>query len=204
MGKQILVMMCAINLDNQRKLLEGMIDAAKDTDSNLYVFANYVSYKDKKEHIEGSYQIMHLPDFRQFDGVIFARNTIQHSPTADYVYRQICESGIASVSIDLELPGMSYFNVNSYEAEFSMVEHFIEEHGAKEIVYVSGSLFRPEGEKRYRAYCDAMKKHGLPVKEENVYIGDFATEGGQLAAREMLAREKLPVFTIMQKKWFRS
>lgn len=196
MGKQILVMMCAINLDNQRKLLEGMIDAAKDTDSNLYVFANYVSYKDKKEHIEGSYQIMHLPDFRQFDGVIFARNTIQHGPTADYVYRQICESGIASVSIDLELPGMSCFNVNSYEAEFSMVEHFIEEHGAKEIVYVSGSLFRPEGEKRYRAYCDAMKKHGLPVKEENVYIGDFATEGGQLAAREMLAREKLPEYII--------
>lgn len=28
-GKQILVMMCAINLDNQRKLLEGMIEAAK-------------------------------------------------------------------------------------------------------------------------------------------------------------------------------
>jgi len=196
MGKQILVMMCAINLDNQRKLLEGMIDAAKETDSNLYVFANYVSYKDKKEHIEGSYQIMHLPDFSQFDGVIMARNTIQHAPTAEYVQEQIRESGIAAVSIDLELPGMSCFNVSSYEAEFAMVEHFIEAHGAKEIVYVSGSLFRPEGEKRYRAYCDAMKKHGLPVKEENVYVGDFATEGGQVAARAMLEKGKVPEYII--------
>ena len=139
MGKNILVMMCAINLDNQRKLLEGMIDAAKETDSNLYVFANYVSYKDKKEHIEGSYQVMRLPDFRCFDGVIFAPNTIQHIPTAEYVQERIRESGIAAVSIDRELPGMSSFNVSSYEAEFAMVEHFIIEHGAKEIVYVSAA-----------------------------------------------------------------
>lgn len=196
MGKQILVMMCAINLDNQRKLLEGMIEAAKETDSNLYVFANYISYKDKKEHIEGSYQIMHLPDFKQFDGVIFARNTIQHGPTAEYVTDMIYESKIAAVSIDLELPGVSSFNVSSYEAEFAMVEHFIEEHGAKEIVYVSGALFRPEGEKRYRAYCDAMEKHGLPVKEENIYVGDFATEGGQAAAKALLARKEFPGYII--------
>ena len=88
MGKQILVMMCAINLDNQRKLLEGMIEAAQETDCNLYVLSNYISYKDKKEHIEGSYQIMRLPDFKEFDGVIFARNTIQHIPTAEYVHKQ--------------------------------------------------------------------------------------------------------------------
>ncbi len=196
MGKNILVMMCAINLDNQRKLLEGMIDAAKETDSNLYVFANYVSYKDKKEHIEGSYQVMRLPDFERFDGVIFAPNTIQHGPTSEYVQEEIRKSGMPAVSIDRELQGFSSFNVSSYEAEFAMVEHFIVEHGAKEIVYVSGALFRPEGEKRYRAYCDAMRKHGLPVKEEDVYVGDFATEGGQLAAKAMLAREKLPEFVI--------
>ncbi len=196
MGKQILVMMCAINLDNQRKLLEGMIDGAKETDSNLYVFANYVSYKDKLEHIQGSYQIMRLPDFSQFDGVIFARNTIQYLPAAEYVTNAIHESGIAGVSIDLELPGMSSFCVSSYEAEFAMVEHFIEEHGAKEIIYVAGILERPEGKKRYLAYCDAMKKHGLPVKPENIYEGSFATEGGQEVAKKLLEREKLPEFII--------
>ena len=148
MSKQILVMMCAINLDNQRKLLEGMIEAVKETDDNLYVFANYVSYKDKLEHIQGSYQIMQLPDFKQFDGVIFAPNTIQYRPATEYVQKAIRESGIAAVSIDSEFPDMAFLGVASYEAEFELVEHFIVEHGAKEIVYVSGSLFRPEGAKR--------------------------------------------------------
>ena len=136
MRKQILVMMCAINLDNQRKLLEGMIEAAKETDSNLYVFANYISYKDKLEHIQGSYQIMKLPDFKQFDGVIFAPNTIQYLPAVEHVQNAIRESGIAAVSIDLSLPDMGSFSVASYEAQYAMVEHFIKKHGAKEIIYV--------------------------------------------------------------------
>jgi len=196
MSKQILVMMCAINLDNQRKLLEGMIEAAKETDNNLYVFANYVSYKDKLEHIQGSYQIMQLPDFKQFDGVIFAPNTIQYRPAAEYVQKAIRESGIAAVSIDSELPDMAFLGVASYEAEFEMVEHFIVEHGAKEIVYVSGSLFRPEGAKRYQAYCDAMQKHGLPLKEENLYEGNFGTDSGYEIALKILKREKLPEYII--------
>ena len=56
MGKQIAVMMCAVNLDNQRKILEGMIDAAKETDSNLFVFTNYISYREKEENVQGAYQ----------------------------------------------------------------------------------------------------------------------------------------------------
>lgn len=196
MSKQILVMMCAINLDNQRKLLEGMIEAAKETDDNLYVFANYVSYKDKLEHIQGSYQIMQLPDFKKFDGVIFAPNTIQYRPALEYVQKAIRESGIAAVSIDSELPDMAFLGVASYEAEFEMVEHFIVEHGAKDIVYVSGSFFRPEGAKRYQAYCDAMQKHGLPLKEENIYEGNFGTDSGYDIAQKLLKREKLPEYII--------
>lgn len=196
MSKQILVMMCAINLDNQRKLLEGMIEAAKETDSNLYVFANYVSYKDKLEHIQGSYQIVKLPDFKQFDGVIFAPNTIQHLPAVEHVQNAIRESGIAAVSIDLSLSNMGSFCVASYEAQYAMVEHFIVKHGAKDIVYVSGATFRPEGAIRYKAYCDAMEEYGLLVKQENIYNGSFATEGGQEAAYAMLKRKELPKYII--------
>ncbi|MBR5127665.1 MAG: GGDEF domain-containing protein [Roseburia sp.] len=196
MGKQILVMMCAINLDNQRKLLEGMIEGAKETDSNLYVFTNYISYKDKLEHVQGSYQIMQLPDFKEFDGVIMASNTIQYLPTVEYLRKAIQESGIAAVNIDFELPDMSSFCVSSYEAQIAMVEHFIKEHGAKDIVYVAGILERPEGKKRYLAYCDAMKKHGLPVKPENIYEGGFVTDGAEKVARLLLKREKLPEFIV--------
>lgn len=192
MGKQIAVMMCAINLDNQRKMLEGMIDAAKETDSNLYVFTNYISYREKEENIQGAYQVMYLPDMHAFDAAIIAPNTIQYPTAAEYATQAVYESGIPAVSIDVELPGMSYIGISSYEIEFAMVEHFILEHGCDEIHYVSGPLFHAEGERRYRAYCDALEKHGMEFKEEFVYQGFFTTDSGMAAAEEFLKNGRCP------------
>lgn len=192
MGKQIAVLMCAVNLDNQRKLLEGMIDAARETDSNLFVFASYISYKEKEENLQGAYQIMRLPDFRQFDGAIIAKNSIQYRPAAEYAEKALRESGIPAVSIDLELPGMSSVGISSYESEFELIEHFITEHGCREIYYVSGPLNHPEGKKRYQAYCDALEKYGIEYNEDRVYYGFFNTDSGMVAAEIFLRDGNCP------------
>ena len=196
MAKQIAVIMCAINLDNQRKLFEGMIKAAKETDVNLYAFSNYISFRDKMENAQGAYQIMHLPDFREFDGVIFVPNTLQYPPAVDYVKQEIGDLKIPAVSIDKQVEGMGGIGIASYEAEFAMVEHFILEHGCKEIIYISGPTFNPEGQKRYQAYCDALEKHQLEYKPENVYEGVFTAESGQEIAQEILKREEFPRYII--------
>lgn len=192
MSKQIAVLMCAINLENQRKLLDGMIQATRENDANLFVFSNYINYRDKEENVQGAYQIMRLPDFHMFDGAIIAKNTIQYQPAADYVVKALQESGIPAASIDLELDGMSYLGVSSYEAELAMVEHFILEHNCDEICYVSGPLFNKEAKKRYCAYQDALERYGYTFGEENVYQGYFTMESGQDIARKMLADGKCP------------
>lgn len=192
MKKQIAVLMCAVNLDNQRKLLEGMIDAVKETEDNLFVFSHYNSYKDKEENMQGAYQILHLPDFEKFDGAILVRNTIHYKPASEYVTRALQESRIPTVSVDVEIPGMSCIKISSYDAECAMVEHFVTEHGCKEIVYVSGPMFNLEAQKRYQAYCDVLKKYGLPFKEENVYEGGFTEETGREIAKELLKRKQFP------------
>ena len=96
------------------------------------------------------------------------------------------------------LPDLSVFDgvagigIASYDAEYAMTEHFIHEHGCEEIIYVCGPQFNPEGEKRYRAYCDAMRANGLLVKPENVYEGVFTAESGREVAKEILARTEFP------------
>ena len=192
MAKQIAVFMCALNLDNQRKLFDGMIKAAKETDVNLFAFTNYISYRDTMENMQGAYQIMCLPDLREFDGVIFSPNTLQYPPIYDYVVNEINRYKIPSVSIDRLLEGFAGIGIASYEAEYAMTEHFIKVHGCEEIIYVSGPQFNPEGVKRYRAYCDAMRANGLEVKQENVYEGIFTSESGQEIAKEILARKEFP------------
>lgn len=192
MSRQIAVVMCAINLDNQKKMLEGMIDAAKETDSNLFVFTNYISYKEKDENVKGAYQIMRLPDFEMFDGAIIAKDTIQYTPAANELIEEVTASGLATVSIDVEFQGMSCQGIASYEAELELVEHFILEHGCEDIYYVAGPKFSRESQRRRQAYCDALKKHGIEYKAERVYEGSFIIESGKDAVETFLAQGHCP------------
>lgn len=190
--KQIAVFMCAITNPNQRKLFDGMIEAAKETDCNLYDFGNYLSNYENMKSIQGAYHVLTLPDLSEFDGVILAANTIHYPPVMEYILKQIAEKKVPTVSIDNEISGMSTVGISSYEAEFEIVEHFIEEHGCRDIYYISGALQHREGKKRYQAYCDALAKHGIEYDEDKVHFGIFDLTSGRQGAEAFLAKGECP------------
>lgn len=192
MSKQIAVLMCAINLDNQKKILEGMIDAAKETDSNLYVFTNYVGARESEENVRGAYHIMQLPDFKCFDAAILAMNTINHVSSAEYVLDELLDSQIPTVSIDREMEGMSNILSSSYDAECEIVEHFITEHNCREIAYLRGTIKSREAEIRYKAYCDILEKHNIEYREDWVEVGYFNLEQAYSIVKEMFSRDEKP------------
>lgn len=196
MGKQIAVLMGAINLDNQRQIVEGMIEAGKETDCNLYVFTNYVSSRENEENIRGAYHIMELPDFSKFDAIIFAINTLNYLPAAERALEAVKKSNIPVVTIDRYIDGMSCVGISSYEAEYELVEHFVNEHGADEIYYVRGPIENKEADKRYEAYCDVLQKHNIPYQDDHVYCGWFTNEGGRKAIKYFLKSGKCPRFII--------
>lgn len=190
--KQIAVVLGAINLANQKKLLEGMIAAAKETGCNLYVFTNYVGSRETQENIMAVSRILQLPDFHKFDGVVMAANTIHHLPTVERIINEIQKYHIPAVSIDMEFDGMSCVRISSYDAQFEMAEHFIA-HGYRDICYVSGPLhLSREAQLRMQAYIDAMDKHGLLECKEKIYKGLFTLESGVEAGTQILADGKLP------------
>lgn len=192
MGKQIAVLMGAINLDNQRQIINGMIDAGKKTDCNLYIFTNYVSARENEENIRGAYRIMDLPDFSKFDAVIFGINTINYLPAAERVLEVLKKSSIPIVTIDRHIEGMSCVGISSYEAEYELVEHFIKVHGADEIYYIRGPIGNREADRRYQAYLDVLKRYAIPYREGHVYEGGFSNEGGRKAVKYFLKDGKCP------------
>ncbi len=77
MAKEIAVLMGSINMENQKQIMDGMIDQIKETGDNLYIFSNHAGPRDNKETVQGSSQIMELPDFEYFDGCFGARTIIK-------------------------------------------------------------------------------------------------------------------------------
>lgn len=192
MIKQIAVLISAINVGNQKKILEGMIDAAKETNCNLFVFTYQIGHSEKEENKQGAYQIMKLPDFKHFDGVVIVRHTIQHEPTAKQVLAELKESGIPAVSIDSDLPGMNYIGVLNYEAQYELVEHLIKEHKCSRLCYIAGPSFNEEARERRRAFEDAMKAYNVEYSDDHIIEGFWDEESGKRAVQEFLSKNICP------------
>lgn len=190
--KQIAVVLGAINLDNQKKLLEGMETAAREFDCNLFVFTNYVGTRETEESIMASSQILKLLDYDYFDGIVLVPNTIHNPYALKKLMTELATLGKPMVSVDRKVPGMSCVAVASYEAEYEMVEHFLY-HGYTDIAYVSGSLVASsEARNRFKAFQDALSNNGILINEENVYEGAFTIESGIIVGKEMLEKGKVP------------
>ena len=192
MTKQVAVILGAINLDNQKKLLEGMEIAAKEFDCNLFVFTNYVGTRETEESIMASSQVLKLLDYDYFDGIVIAPNTVHNPLALNKILEELSSLPKPIVSIDRKMDGISCVGVDSYDAQYEMVEHFLY-HGYTNIAYVSGSLVASsEARKRYKAYQDAMTNNGMAIIEENVYEGAFTMESGIMVAQQMLETGRVP------------
>ncbi len=174
-----------INMENQKQIMDGMIDEIKETGNNLYVFTNHTGYNDNKETVQGAFQIMELPDFAHFDGVVVAINTITYPPTASFVMDKIRASKIPAITLDREMEGFGCIKSSTYDAQYKVIEHLIKDHGCKEIAYIRGPVGYPEADMRFDAYKDVLEHNGIPFKEELVFEGMFTLESGLQAAVEM-------------------
>ena len=192
MVKQIAVILGAINLDNQKKILQGMENAAKEFDCNLFVFTNYVGTRETEESVIAATQVLKLPEFDKFDGAVLVPNTIHNPMALNKVIQEINSIGKPVVRIDRPIDGMSCVAIDSYEAEYEMVEHFLY-HGYTNILYVSGSLIASsEARKRCKAFQDAMVNNGIMFDEGDIYEGAFTMESGILIGEQILAEGKHP------------
>ena len=177
--------MGTISLDNQKQILDGMIDAVKETNDNLFVFTNHATRRENKESIQGAYQIMELPDFECFDGIVVALDTITYPPTASFVMDKLRASKKPAITLDREMEGYGCIQTSTKDAQYKIVEHLIVEHGCRDIVYISGPQNHKEAEKRFDGYCAALEAHGIAYREEYVYQGMFTLESGMHAVMKM-------------------
>lgn len=173
-----------INMDNQRQIMDGMIDAIKETEDNVYIFTNHSSRQNNKESAQGAYQIMELPDFKYFDGAIVVMDTITYAPAASYLMDRVRASEIPFITLNQAVEGHGCLQSSTYEAQYKVIEHLIKVHGCKDIAYVRGPSNYSEADKRFEAYCDVLRDNGIPYREEFVFPGMFTLESGvQAGAR---------------------
>jgi len=127
-----------------------------------------------------------LAGAENLDGLVIWSDYIGHYMDAAGI-KTFCEQyhPLPVVSIG-SVEGIPSVLVDNYQGTYEAVVHLIEAHDCRRIACIRGPEGNPEADERYRAYVDALSRHGLIFDSELVVVGGFGGPAGEAAISQLL------------------
>lgn len=161
------------------KACQGAELAAKALDANLFIFpGHYIGKPDSRYSDKGfEYQyntVFSLPSVHNVDIIYVVLGTI--CSRADMEMQKEFINSFPDVPVVClfsnfeNLPSVTFDNRKGLVAA---IDHLIDEHGARNIGFVSGPVTNRDARERLDVYMDTMKKHEIPVEKSRIVYGDF-------------------------------
>lgn len=187
----IAVLLGGVGFDSQKRTINGILDSALPEGDNVYIFTcDGWNRTSRFKYEEGEYNIFQLPDFRQYDGVIINADTIPDLQVSRDLLERIRRAKVPCVSLNQKFEDTLCVNLENETGIHAIVDHLVEEHGAHMIAFLSGPANTYDATKRLEAYKEAMCRHGLEYREEDILYGDYTYRSGIQAARQYLQADK--------------
>lgn len=161
--------------------ISGIQNEASKAGYNIVICQSNESYETEIKNVEAMLN-------SRVDGFIISvsknTNDFEH-------FRQLEKRGLPMVFFNRICPEIktSRVLVDDYGGAFNGVEHLIKG-GCRKIAHISGPPSLNISQERLRGYLDALKKHNLETKEELIAECDFSLEGGILATKQLLSKNK--------------
>ncbi|MBP0972630.1 MAG: GGDEF domain-containing protein [Oscillospiraceae bacterium] len=185
--KHIVVIAAGVDEEYQNSVIDGVIDCAKKANANVTCFASFGGVISNSKYDIGEYNIYNLINYRKFDGAVLLTNTICNPEMKKKIIAGVKAAGIPGVFLDCDDdPDFYNIKIDNIEAMRAIVQHVIQEHGAKTVNYISGPLSNPEAQARYEAFLHVMAENRLIADARRVYFGEFRPIDGERAVEEFL------------------
>ncbi len=177
MRKHLAVFIGELFKGYESRLFEGIKGEATSRDFLIDVFSNYGVFAENYLHTRGETNVINIPDLKKYDGIIVAPDTLTVEGMYDELYTKIkanCDCPVISVRMDSdEFKSVIVDDKTTIE---EIVEHFINEHGCRNIFYMSGTAGMHDAQTRLEGYYEVMKRHNLPVRDTMVFQGNYWTD----------------------------
>lgn len=161
-------------------------------DAQVYVFNSFGDFSVDEKFNAGEFNIFHLPDLKEFDGIIVDLNNIREDKVREEILWEVRNSGVPTISLVNEIPGLYYAGIDNYSAMYTIVEHVIREHGCRTLNFVGGPVENYENRERLRAYRDVLEKYHIPYEEDRVFHKDFTIITGEAGFHHFSERGNMP------------
>lgn len=187
MRKRIALFMGELGREFQTEFSLTFREEAKKRNYDVFLFSNFGAYTSTALYDEGERDIVKIPSFNSFDGVVSLADTYDIDGQEDYLLNQIrSTSDIPVVSIRNGREDTYRIKFDDYETSYNMTKHFTDDHNFTRICYMSGPQKAEDAMERLQGFKDAMKDAGLEVIPESIFEGDFWTFLGAEAAHHFV------------------
>ena len=153
---------------------QGMVAAAQDLDLNLLCFAGGSLHQwGQGRNQRQILAQLAVPEL--FDGIVtFEWWSSREAFERFYEYFR----PLPVVNVMRFFEGYPGVGIDNYQDMLMLLSHLIEVHGYRRIAYTTGWANTPTQETRYRAYQDALARHGMPFDPALVLQHEYVGPGG--------------------------
>lgn len=161
-------------------LIDGIESILEGSGYTITIFQSRESYNTEMAGIEAMLA-------NRVDGLFVA---LSRTTTQFTHFEKVVQRGVPLIFVDRDCKGFQANKVlvDDYEGAFKAVEHLIQT-GRKRIAHLKGSDNISVSFHRLDGYLKALRKYGLPVRDELIVPAGFTTDGGEAAARCLLNKE---------------
>lgn len=170
--------------DHPSKIIQGFYSGAIDLGCDVHFFLGTESsaFSRGSSQLEDDfdYQYMSIYDYRKFDRLdanciaLGSLMIVQDKRAKEGFVNGFRGEKNLILEDTICLPDSTYMIADNYQGMFSCINHLIEDHGYRKIIYLSGPYNNRDSEEREQAYRDCMKAHGIEVTDAMVAHGDYS------------------------------
>lgn len=171
----------------QSSFIEGFLKEVFGYDYDVCVFAMYNKYQETTAREIGESTIFSLINYELFDAFVILLDTIQTPGLVEFLEKKLKEQYNGPVlCVDKKSDFFPSLMTEHYSAVKKMISHLIEVHGYTDIAYLTGKKWHAHSQERLRAFNDCMSEHGLTVKDNRVFYGDYWYSSGETMVEKLI------------------
>ena len=161
----IAVIIGEIAFISRYKIMDGIVDAAKKNGDNIILFTcEGFIFHHLKDYSDGEYNIFTLPTFENFDGIIIDLDSIQNEKMREYLYDNIKNSNVPTVSFNKEIADTNQIVFDNERGFEQLVKHLVIDHNIKDIHYISGPFENRDAKERFNIFKRVLSENNITMK----------------------------------------
>ncbi len=153
--------------------MSGIRKCAEEENADVFFMLNFSVGNTEVYKQAGDININHLLEHGEFDGVILLANTFHLQPEFDYLCNIVKEKNLPAVSLEYHLPDIDFWGSDNYSGMYELCKHMVNEHGVKDVLFISGPEGNAESDVRRKALEDALGEKGYSLKEDHIIDGNW-------------------------------